>query len=67
MVFSAQLTPGSKTAVRLRLMRWTGMRPSQMGRLRAEDIRLDEPSPYVVVPRGKGGADWRRSRSSATD
>ena len=47
-----QLTPGSKTAVRLRLMHWTGMRPSQMGRLRAEDFRLDEPTPYVVVPRG---------------
>ena len=31
------------------------MRPSQMGRLRAEDFRLDEPIPYVAVPRGKGG------------
>ena len=51
----AQLTPGSKTAVRLRLMHWTGMRPSQMGRLRAEDIRSDEPIPFVVVPRGKRG------------
>ena len=36
-------------------MHWTGMRPSQMGRLRAEDFRLDEPIPYVAVPRGKGG------------
>ena len=51
----AQLTPGSKTVVRLRLMHWTGMRPSQMGRLRSEDFRLDEPTPFVVVPRGKGG------------
>ena len=51
----AQLTPGSVTRVRLELMHWTGMRPSQMGRLRAEDFRLDEPIPYVAVPRGKGG------------
>ncbi len=51
----AQLTPGSKTVVRLHLMHWTGMRPSQMGRLRPEDFRLDEPTPFVVVPRGKGG------------
>ena len=51
----AQLTPGSKTIVRLRLMHWTGMRPSQMGRLRPEDFRLDEPTAFVVVPRGKGG------------
>ena len=46
----AQLTPGSVTRVRLGLMHWTGMRPSQMGRLRAEDFRLDEPIPYVAVP-----------------
>ena len=51
----AQLTPGSKTVVRLRLMRWTGMPPSQMARLQPEDLRLDEPTPFVVVPRGKGG------------
>ena len=51
----AHLTPGSNTVVRLRLMHWTGMRPSQMGRLRPEDFRLDEPTPFVVVPRGKGG------------
>ena len=31
------------------------MRPSQMGRLQADDFRLDEPIPYVAVPRGKGG------------
>ena len=51
----AHLTPGSKTQVRLQLMHWTGMRPSQMGRLRAEDFRLQDPIPYVAVPRGKGG------------
>ena len=51
----AQLTPGSRTVVRLRLMHWTGMRPSQMGRLQSDDFRLDEPMPFVVVPRGKGG------------
>ena len=51
----AEIEPGSLTRVRLELMHWTGMRPSQMGRLRAEDFRLDEPIPYVAVPRGKGG------------
>ena len=51
----AQLTPGSKTVVRLRLMHWTGMRPSQMGRLQPDDFRLDGSTPFVVVPRGKGG------------
>ena len=49
------LTPGSMTRVRLELMHWTGMRPSQMGRLRVDDFRLDAPIPYVAVPRGKGG------------
>ncbi len=42
-------------AVRLDLMRWTGMRPSHTGGLRAEDFRLDEPIQYVVVPGGRGG------------
>ena len=49
------LTAGSKTDARLRLMHWTGMRPSQMGRLRPEDFRLDDAIPFVAVPRGKGG------------
>ncbi len=51
----AQLTPGSKTRVRLELMHWTGMRPSQMGRLSPEDFHLHDPIPYVSVPRGKRG------------
>ena len=50
-----QLEPGSVTRVRLELMNWTVMCPSQMGRLHAEDFRLDEPIPYVAVRRGKGG------------
>lgn len=49
------MTPGSWTVVRLLLMHWTGMRPSQMDCLRPDDFRLDEPTPFVVVPRGKGG------------
>ncbi len=51
----AQLAPRTKTEARLRLLHWTGMRPSQMGRLRRDDFRLDAPIPYVAVPRGKGG------------
>ena len=50
-----KITPGCATEIRLRLMHWTGMRPSQMGRLQREDFRLDERPPRVVVPRGKGG------------
>ena len=50
-----QLVPGTKTSARLRLMHWTGMRPSQMGRLRPADFHLSDPVPYVSVPRGKGG------------
>ena len=51
----AQLEPGSVTRVGLELMHWTGMRPSQMVRLQADDFRLEEPVPYVAIPRGKGG------------
>ena len=49
------LTPESLTRVRPEHMHWTRMRPSRMGRLRSDDFRLDEPIPYVAVPRGKGG------------
>ena len=51
----AHLTPESKTAARLQLMHWTGMRPSQMGRLTRADFHIEELVPYVDVPRGKGG------------
>ena len=51
----AQLTPGSKTVVRLRLMHRIGMRPSRMGSLQPKDFRLHEPTPFVVVPSGKRG------------
>ena len=49
------LSPNTKTSARLRLMHWTGMRPSQMGRLKRTDFHLADPVPYVSVPRGKGG------------
>ena len=50
-----QLEPGSKTAARLWLLHWTGMRPSQMARLTRADFRLHDPIPFVAVPRGKAG------------
>ena len=50
-----QIPPATKTAPRLWLIHWTGMRPSQMGRLTLDDFRLDEPIPFIAVPRGKGG------------
>ena len=49
----ADIPAGPVTHVRLEQMHWPGMRPSQLGRLRAEDLRLDEPIPYVAVPRGE--------------
>ena len=55
----AQLEPGTTLAARLHLMQWTGMRPSQMGRLAPEYFVLDHSDkiPHVVVPLGKGGKD----------
>ena len=50
----AEIPIGSVTRVWPDLIHCTRMRPSYMGQLRAEDPRLDEPIPYVVVPRGKG-------------
>ena len=47
--------PAGKIKARLELMHWTGMRPSQMGRLSASDFHVDEPIPFVVVPQGKRG------------
>ena len=42
------------TYPRLLMMRWTGMRPSQMAKLTPESFHLEEDPPHVVVPRGKG-------------
>lgn len=50
-----EVLPAGKTKVRLWLMHWTGMRPSQMGRLTDGDFHLDDAIPFVVIPRGKGG------------
>ena len=36
------------------LMHWTGLRPSQTGRLRRDDFRLDESDPYVLTLQEKG-------------
>ena len=50
-----KVEPGSKLRARLELMQWTGMRPSQMGRLTPEDFKLDAEIPHVIVAQGKGG------------
>ena len=55
----AQLTPGSKTVVRLQVMHWTGMRPSQMGRLRPKDFRLDEADTVCRRAARQGRASGR--------
>jgi integrase len=62
------MDPDRKTRWRLSLMHWTGMRPSQMGRLTGpDDFYLDDRAfmvevngaprrvPAVLVPSGKGG------------
>ena len=36
-------------------MLWTGIRPSQMGRLQRQDFRRDELVPFVAMPRIKPG------------
>jgi integrase/recombinase XerD len=65
----ARFSPDRKTRWRLELMHWTGMRPSQMARLRenGEDFYLDDRAvnvvvdgvdrkvPAIMVPAGKGG------------
>lgn len=50
-----ELPTDSRTQARLRLMRWTGMRPSQIHRLTRASFQLEAPVPHVVVPRGKKG------------
>ena len=57
----AQLSPRSKTAARLQLLHWTGMRPSQMARLTREDFRLADAIPYVAVPRVDEGVAAARA------
>ena len=57
---TAEIEPGSVTRARLELMHWIGMRPSQMGRLRAEDFGLDEPTPLRRCPAPEGQPDRRR-------
>ena len=51
----AQLEPGTKVRARLLLLQWTGMRPSQEGRLTPTDFHLEEEIPYVMVGYGKKG------------
>ena len=51
----AHLEPGTQLRARLELQLWTGMRPSQMGRLTPDDFHLEDEIPHVVVGRGKGG------------
>jgi len=47
--------PDEPIRVRLTLLRWTGMRPSQQGRLERGHFDLDGRQKSVVVPRGKRG------------
>lgn len=58
----AKLTPprvfprsDGHTSARLRLMRWTGARPSQIGRLDEDSFDLTGPIKSVTIGRGKRG------------
>lgn len=58
----AKLTPprvfprsDGHTSARLRLMRWTGARPSQIGRLEVHHFDLVSPVKSVTIGRGKRG------------
>jgi integrase len=44
-----------KIRARLRLLHWTGMRPSQIARLTEDSFALTARWPSVLVPKGKGG------------
>ena len=50
----ANLDADSRMSAHLVLMHWTGLRPSQTGRLRRDDFRLDESDPYVLTLQEKG-------------
>lgn len=52
-----KITP-VKTRVRLEVMAWTGMRPSQIGRLRPEHVNFEEG--WYVSPRSKKSGKRRR-------
>lgn len=43
------------TRARLRLLHWTGMRPSQLARLTPNCLAVTGPWPYILVGKGKGG------------
>lgn len=45
----------TQTKWRLLMIHWTGMRPSQLGRLTEDHFLLDDPQPAVLIPSGKGG------------
>ncbi len=51
----ARIEPGSLTRLRLELMHWTGMRPSQMAACGPRTSGSTSRSPTSLVPRGKGG------------
>ena len=50
-----ELEPGRRMTARLQMLHYTGMRPAQLGRLEAENFRLDDDIPHVLVPAAKGG------------
>ena len=50
-----ELEPGTQMTARLHVLHCTGMRPAQLGRLEAENFRLDDKIPHVLVPAAKGG------------
>ena len=50
-----ELEPRTRMTARLQMLHCTGMRPKQLGMLTAENFRLDDDIPHVIVPAAKGG------------
>ena len=50
-----ELEGSTRMTVRLQMLHCTGMRPKQLGMLTADNFRLDDDIPHVIVPAAKGG------------
>lgn len=50
-----ELEPRTRMTARLQMLHCTGMRPKQLGMLTADNFRLDDDIPHVIVPAAKGG------------
>ena len=50
-----ELEAGTRITAGMQMLHYTGMRPVQLGMLTADNFRLDDKIPHVIVPAAKGG------------